>query len=110
MFTRDNCCDLSQVQIPRIMSQLTLAFVLCREIPNIFQKVKHFFRVFFYIIFLLFFIIDFFSHLSIIQEKCGTFDVVSFFKLNRNPNLFWLSFGLIKGIMMSCELDIIAII
>ncbi|KAK9290720.1 hypothetical protein L1049_008894 [Liquidambar formosana] len=38
--TRIVCCDLSQIQIPRIVSWLSLAFILCREVPVLFQKVS----------------------------------------------------------------------
>ncbi|KAA8545541.1 hypothetical protein F0562_020325 [Nyssa sinensis] len=38
--TRSNCCDLSNIQIQRIVSWLMLAFTLCREVPALFQKVS----------------------------------------------------------------------
>ncbi|XP_059648132.1 separase [Cornus florida] len=38
--TRINCCDLSNIQIQRIVSWLMLSFVLCREVPILFQKVS----------------------------------------------------------------------
>ncbi|XP_065870788.1 separase isoform X2 [Euphorbia lathyris] len=37
---RTTCCDLSSVQLEKIVSWLMLAFVLCREIPVLFQKVS----------------------------------------------------------------------
>ncbi|WCJ18437.1 hypothetical protein M5689_000788 [Euphorbia peplus] len=37
---RTTCCDLSSVQLEKIVSWLMLAFVLCREIPILFQKVS----------------------------------------------------------------------
>ncbi|KAG8650212.1 hypothetical protein MANES_07G013200v8 [Manihot esculenta] len=37
---RNICCDLSHVQLPKIVSCLMLAFVLCREVPILFQKVS----------------------------------------------------------------------
>ncbi|CBI23880.3 unnamed protein product, partial [Vitis vinifera] len=38
--TRNICCDQSHIQITKIVSWLMLAFVLCREVPIIFQKVS----------------------------------------------------------------------
>ncbi|KAL7205879.1 hypothetical protein ACSBR2_018738 [Camellia fascicularis] len=38
--TRINCCDLTHIQIPRLISLLMLAFVLCREVPVLVQKVS----------------------------------------------------------------------
>uniref|UniRef100_A0A7N0RG04 separase n=1 Tax=Kalanchoe fedtschenkoi TaxID=63787 RepID=A0A7N0RG04_KALFE len=37
---RDNCCDVFQIGYPRILSWLRLAFVLCREVPSLFEKVS----------------------------------------------------------------------
>ncbi|XP_022748574.1 separase isoform X3 [Durio zibethinus] len=34
------CCDLSNVQLSKIVHWLKLAFVLCREVPVLFQKVS----------------------------------------------------------------------
>ncbi|KAM7250817.1 hypothetical protein ACFE04_022700 [Oxalis oulophora] len=36
---RSLCCDLSRVQLSQVVSWLKLAFVLCREVPTLFQKV-----------------------------------------------------------------------
>ncbi|XP_010245919.1 PREDICTED: separase isoform X3 [Nelumbo nucifera] len=36
--TRVTCCDMSQIQISRIVSWLMQAFILCRELPLLFQK------------------------------------------------------------------------
>ncbi|KAI9176721.1 hypothetical protein LWI28_006369 [Acer negundo] len=38
--TRKSCCDLLQIQLQKIVSLLKLAFVLCREVPVLFQKVS----------------------------------------------------------------------
>ncbi|XWS55202.1 hypothetical protein CRYUN_Cryun10bG0154400 [Craigia yunnanensis] len=38
--TRIVCCDLSNVQLSKIVHWLKLAFVLCREVPVLFQKVS----------------------------------------------------------------------
>ncbi|KAF8411822.1 hypothetical protein HHK36_004381 [Tetracentron sinense] len=37
---RTACCDLSRIQIPKIVSLLLQAFILCRELPLLFQKVS----------------------------------------------------------------------
>ncbi|KAF9685049.1 hypothetical protein SADUNF_Sadunf03G0013900 [Salix dunnii] len=40
--SKDNgiiCCDLYHVQVPKIVSWLMLAFVLCRQVPAVLQKV-----------------------------------------------------------------------
>ncbi|XAR49404.1 Separase [Bertholletia excelsa] len=37
---RTNCCDLTHVQISRIMSWLMFAFVLCREVPILYKRFK----------------------------------------------------------------------
>ncbi|KAL9691962.1 hypothetical protein QQ045_012390 [Rhodiola kirilowii] len=37
---RDLCCDVYRIEYSRIVSLLKLAFVLCREVPNLFQKVS----------------------------------------------------------------------
>ncbi|XWS62549.1 hypothetical protein CRYUN_Cryun06bG0020800 [Craigia yunnanensis] len=39
--TRIVCCDLSNVQLSKIVHWLKLAFVLCREVPVLFQKDLH---------------------------------------------------------------------
>ncbi|XP_057465962.1 LOW QUALITY PROTEIN: separase-like [Actinidia eriantha] len=38
--TRINCCDMDNIQISRIISWLMLAFILCREVPHLVQKVS----------------------------------------------------------------------
>ncbi|XP_015580756.1 separase [Ricinus communis] len=41
--SKDNrtiCCDLSHVKLQKVASWLMLAFVLCREVPKLFQKVS----------------------------------------------------------------------
>lgn len=41
--SKDNgtiCCDLYHVQVPKIVSWLMLAFVLCRQVPAVLQKVS----------------------------------------------------------------------
>ncbi|XP_017971181.1 PREDICTED: separase isoform X2 [Theobroma cacao] len=38
--TRAVCCDLSNVQLSKTVHWLKLAFVLCREVPVLFQKVS----------------------------------------------------------------------
>ncbi|KAK0589698.1 hypothetical protein LWI29_017484 [Acer saccharum] len=38
--TRKSCCDLLHIQLQKIVSLLKLAFVLCREVPVLFQKVS----------------------------------------------------------------------
>ncbi|XP_038681739.1 separase isoform X2 [Tripterygium wilfordii] len=38
--SRENCCGLSNIQLPKVVSWLKLAFVLCREVPILFQKVS----------------------------------------------------------------------
>ncbi|XVF00736.1 hypothetical protein REPUB_Repub04eG0027100 [Reevesia pubescens] len=38
--TRTVCCDLSNVQLSKIVHWLKLAFVLCREVPVLLQKVS----------------------------------------------------------------------
>ncbi|KAL5787518.1 hypothetical protein ACOSP7_004467 [Xanthoceras sorbifolium] len=38
--TRNSCCDLLHIQLQKIVSLLKLAFVLCREVPILFQKVS----------------------------------------------------------------------
>ncbi|KAF3975524.1 hypothetical protein CMV_001236 [Castanea mollissima] len=38
--TRTSCCDLFDIHLPKIVSWLMLAFVLCREVPILFQKVS----------------------------------------------------------------------
>ncbi|KAI3841547.1 hypothetical protein MKX03_023861 [Papaver bracteatum] len=45
--TRINCCGLSCIQIPKIASWLMQAFVLCREVPLLFQKVSRLLAVIF---------------------------------------------------------------
>ncbi|KAI3912246.1 hypothetical protein MKW98_012057 [Papaver atlanticum] len=45
--TRINCCGLSCIQIPKIVSWLMQAFVLCREVPLLFQKVSRLLAVIF---------------------------------------------------------------
>ncbi|KAF6164599.1 hypothetical protein GIB67_032827 [Kingdonia uniflora] len=37
---RNTCCDLSRIQISTIIAWLMQAFVLCRELPSLFQKVS----------------------------------------------------------------------
>ncbi|CAN6914161.1 unnamed protein product [Brassica oleracea] len=34
------CCDLSHIPFPKLVSWLTLAFILSREVPTVFQKVS----------------------------------------------------------------------
>ncbi|GMY05223.1 separase isoform X2 [Fagus crenata] len=36
--TRTSCCDLFDIHLPKLVSWLKLAFVLCREVPILFQK------------------------------------------------------------------------
>ncbi|XP_057494488.1 LOW QUALITY PROTEIN: separase-like [Actinidia eriantha] len=38
--TRINCCDMNHIQTSRIISWLMLAFILCREVPILVQKVS----------------------------------------------------------------------
>ncbi|XP_057978228.1 separase isoform X2 [Malania oleifera] len=38
--TRISCCGLAGIQLQRMVSWLMLAFVLCREVPILFQKVS----------------------------------------------------------------------
>uniref|UniRef100_A0A2N9IGR6 separase n=1 Tax=Fagus sylvatica TaxID=28930 RepID=A0A2N9IGR6_FAGSY len=38
--TRTSCCDLFDIHLPKLVSWLKLAFVLCREVPILFQKVS----------------------------------------------------------------------
>ncbi|XVE94021.1 hypothetical protein REPUB_Repub01dG0244400 [Reevesia pubescens] len=38
--TRIVCCDLSKVQLSKIVNWLKLSFVLCREVPVLFRKVS----------------------------------------------------------------------
>lgn len=40
MKSRNSCCDLSHLQLQKLVSWLMLAFVLCREAPILFQKVS----------------------------------------------------------------------
>ena len=40
LFTRIDCCDFSRMSIVKLVVWLMLAFVLCREAPILFQKVK----------------------------------------------------------------------
>ncbi|XP_050209368.1 separase isoform X2 [Mercurialis annua] len=37
---RTFCCDLSHVELQKVVSWLMLAFVLCREVPKLFQQVS----------------------------------------------------------------------
>lgn len=46
--TRSVCCDLSCIQLPKLVTWLMLAFVLCREVPMLSQKVKRDFTLFSY--------------------------------------------------------------
>ncbi|OVA03751.1 Peptidase C50 [Macleaya cordata] len=45
--TRIACCDLSCIQIPQIVSWLLQAFILCCELPLLFQKVSRLLAVIF---------------------------------------------------------------
>ncbi|XP_030477632.1 separase isoform X2 [Cannabis sativa] len=45
--TRNNCCDLSHIQPQHIISWLMQAFVLCQEVPILFQKVSRLLSVVF---------------------------------------------------------------
>ncbi|KAK7839536.1 separase [Quercus suber] len=38
--TRTSCCDLFDIHLPKLVSWLMLAFVLCSEVPILFQKVS----------------------------------------------------------------------
>ncbi|KAM1392417.1 hypothetical protein ACFX2I_019995 [Malus domestica] len=38
--TRSMCSDLPHIQLPKLVSWLMLAFVLCRDVPVLFQKVS----------------------------------------------------------------------
>ncbi|XP_059463278.1 separase isoform X5 [Corylus avellana] len=38
--TRTTCCDLFNIHLPKLVSWLMLAFVLCREVPVLLQKVS----------------------------------------------------------------------
>ncbi|XP_071716106.1 separase [Rutidosis leptorrhynchoides] len=38
--TRDQCCDMSPIPIPLVVSGLKLSFILGREFPELFQKVS----------------------------------------------------------------------
>ncbi|PWA66399.1 separase [Artemisia annua] len=38
--TRNDCCDLSFIPMPTVLSGLKLSFILCREVPELFQKVS----------------------------------------------------------------------
>lgn len=54
-FTRIICSDLPRIELPKLVSWLMLAFVLCRDVPVLFQKVELLFLfscIFFFIIFL----------------------------------------------------------
>ncbi|XP_043718262.1 separase-like isoform X1 [Telopea speciosissima] len=37
---RAGCCDLSRIPVSRVVSWLLQAFILCRELPSLFQKVS----------------------------------------------------------------------
>ncbi|XP_031277684.1 separase [Pistacia vera] len=45
--TRNICCDLSHIQLQKIVPWLMIAFVLCREVPILFQKVSRLLAVVF---------------------------------------------------------------
>ncbi|XP_062077222.1 separase isoform X2 [Humulus lupulus] len=45
--TRNSCCDLSHIQPQHIISWLMHAFVLCQEVPILFQKVSRLLAVMF---------------------------------------------------------------
>ncbi|XP_077213689.1 separase isoform X2 [Tasmannia lanceolata] len=45
--SRIQCCCLSDIQIPRVVSWLLRAFILCRELPLLFQKVSRLLAVIF---------------------------------------------------------------
>ncbi|KAF3435151.1 hypothetical protein FNV43_RR22238 [Rhamnella rubrinervis] len=45
--TRSVCCDLSCIQLPKLVTWLILAFVLCREVPMLSQKVSRLLAVVF---------------------------------------------------------------
>ncbi|XP_044490537.1 separase-like isoform X4 [Mangifera indica] len=45
--TRHSCCDLSNIQLQKIVPWLMIAFVLCREVPILFQKVSRLLAVVF---------------------------------------------------------------
>ncbi|KAJ0007712.1 hypothetical protein Pint_29731 [Pistacia integerrima] len=47
LLSRNICCDLSHIQLQKIVPWLMIAFVLCREVPILFQKVSRLLAVVF---------------------------------------------------------------